>query len=143
VTNSRVREVTQEKEVVYSVVVTESKFTNTAETYQAERMPLYVDSAYDYNLGEIQGVRLGTQVTNSTSDMIQAPGIFFGNTQVNFKKIYLEKGRLVAEGSFTYDGKTYMLGRAFLILRSKENTYVYGTSNSINGLSLRASIPVN
>lgn len=132
VTNSRIREVTADKEVVFSVVVTQSKYTTTGETYQVERMPLYVDAAYSYALGDIQCVRQGTFVTNSVTDMIKAPGIYFGKIQPDFKKLVLENGRLVADGSFTYDGKTYLLGRAFILLRSKDTTYVYATSSSLN-----------
>ncbi|MEA5077745.1 MAG: aryl-sulfate sulfotransferase [Anaerolineaceae bacterium] len=133
VTNSRVREVTQDKELVYSVKVTESKYTVTAETYQAERMPLYVDSAYDYNLGQIQGQRLGTLVYNSETDMVQAPNLYAGKIKANFSRIFIEEGRLVADGTVTYDNKVYLLGRAFFILRSETKTYVFATSSSVNG----------
>jgi arylsulfate sulfotransferase len=133
VTNSRVREVTQEKELVYAVKVTESKYTVTAETYQAERMPLYVDSAYDYTLGQVQGLRLGSLVYNSQTDMLQAPNLYAGKIKANFSRIYVEDGRLVADGTITYDNKVYLLGRAFIILRSDSNTYVYATSSSVNG----------
>ncbi|MPM12842.1 Arylsulfate sulfotransferase AssT [bioreactor metagenome] len=133
VTNSRVREVTQDKELVYSVKVTESKYTVTAETYQAERMPLYVDSAYDYNLGQIQGQRLGTLVYNSETDMVQAPNLYVGKIKANLSRIFVEEGRLVADGTITYDNKVYLLGRAFFILRSETKTYVFATSSSVNG----------
>jgi len=133
VTNSRVREVTQDKELVYSVKVTESKYTVTAETYQAERMPLYVDSAYDYNLGQIQGQRLGTLVYNSETDMVQAPNLYAGKIKANLSRIFVEEGRLVADGTITYDNKVYLLGRAFFILRSETKTYVFATSSSVNG----------
>jgi hypothetical protein len=44
----------------------------------------------------------------------------------------MENGRLVADGNLTYDNKTFLLGRAFFILRSKEATYIYAANSGLN-----------
>jgi arylsulfate sulfotransferase len=132
VTNSRVVEVTESGEVVYEVSVWENKYTNSAETYQVERLPLYLSDSFDYELGEVKGERVGESYLCSISKRITAPKFYSDKIGVTLERIYMENGRLVADGNLTYDNKTFLLGRAFFILRSKEATYIYAANSGLN-----------
>jgi arylsulfate sulfotransferase len=133
VTNSKVVEVTENGEVVYEVSVRENKYTNSAETYQVERLPIYSGASFDYKLGEEKGERIGESYACTATYQIKAPNLYTPKLGVTFKRIYVENGRLVADGNLTYDGKTYLLGRAVFILRSKNTTYVYAANSGLNG----------
>ena len=132
VTNSRVVEVTESKEVVYEVSVRENKYTNSAETYQVKRLPFYSYGSFEYKLGEVMGERNGESYNCAVTDQIKAPNLYGGKLGITFNQIYVENGRLVADGNLTYDGKTFLLGRAFFILRSKNDTYVYAANSGLN-----------
>lgn len=133
VTNSMVREVSESGDVYFSISVVDNKYTNSAETYQVERIPFYSPRSFDYQLGEIKGERLGHFSLNDQTDMIKPPLLFIGGIQAEFNRIVMENGRLIADGSINYKGKTYLLGRAIIVLRSKENTYLYSSTSGLNG----------
>jgi arylsulfate sulfotransferase len=133
VTNSRVDEVTQDGDLVYSVKVKENKYSITSETYQVERLALYSAQSFDYQLGEVKGSRLGKIISFPATNEVKAPLFYGGNIQVSFNRIVMENGRLVADGILTYDGKTYLLARSYFILRSKKDVYVFPATSGLNG----------
>ena len=132
VTNSCVVEVGEDGEVVYEVAAHENAYSVSAETYQAERFSLYSAASFDYMLGEIRAERLGQHNYNDIDETTSAPNVYGGGIETSFNKVFIENGRLVMDGSFTYKGETYYLGKAVLILRSTENTYVFSTYNALN-----------
>jgi arylsulfate sulfotransferase len=133
ITNSLVREVSENGDLAFSVLVKENKYTNSAETYQAERINQFSPHSFDYRLGEIKGERLGISYINEQTDLISPPLFFGGEIQTNFNRIVLENGRLIADGTINYKGKTYLLARAIFILRSMEKTYIYTSTSGLNG----------
>jgi hypothetical protein len=58
--------------------------------------------------------------------------VFGGGIQVSFHRIYNENGRLIIDGTLTRQGKSYLLGRATIVLKSLDNVYVYGTYAAMN-----------
>ena len=132
VTNSRVVEVSEDGEVVYEVAVHENEYSLSAETYQTERLTLYQDASFDYELGEIKAERVGQTDNNDIDEETSAPNVYIGDFEASFNKIFNENGRLVMDGSITYEGGTYYLGKSVVILRSTENTYVFSTYNALN-----------
>ena len=44
-----------------------------------------------------------------------------------------EEGRLVVDGDLKYDGRTYLLGRAFVVFRSRTRAYVFPANSGLNG----------
>lgn len=132
VTKSIVREVTEAGEVVFGVAVSNNPYTNTASTYQAERMTLYSAPSFEYFLGELPGKRLGKSYLCYPTDLIKPPPVYIGNMEVIFDRLYIEDNRLVADGRFLYDGKSYLLGRAIFVLRSTEGTYLYAANSGFN-----------
>lgn len=133
VTNSRVDEVTENGEIVYSVTVHENKYSITSETYQVERIPLYSPSSFDYQLGEVEGIRLGEIIPFSATDEVKVPPVYFGNIQVIFNRLFNENGRLVADGVITYNNNTYLLARCYFVLSSEKSTYVFPATSGLNG----------
>ena len=132
VVNSKVVEVDKAGQVVYSVSVKDNKYTSSAETYQAERINFYSPASFEYVLGQIVGERLGKSFTCKTTDMIKAPVFYTKNMEAIFDRIHLENKRLIVDGRFLFDGKSYLLGRVFFILRSETATYVYAANSSLN-----------
>jgi arylsulfate sulfotransferase len=132
-TDSRVVETTEKGEVVYEVAALANEHTNSAETYQVERMPLYYGDSFNYKLGEITAERMGESYICSTTSLIKAPVLYGGRLGVTFGRIFIENSRLVADGSITYNGKSYLLGRAIFILRSTTDTYIYAANSGLNG----------
>jgi hypothetical protein len=132
VVNSKVIEVNEKGEVIFSVSVLDNNYSVSAETYQVERIPLYSPASFEYGLGEIHGERLGKSYTCPTTDLISAPPLYTKNLEVIFDRKVMEGKRLVVDGRFLINGQSYFLGRAFFILRSKENSYVYSSNNALN-----------
>lgn len=132
VVNSRIVEVTADKDVVFEVAAHENAYSSSAETYQAERIALYSDPSFAYQLGQVQGIRLGTNDNNELNSTIQAPVVYGGGISVSFHRIYNENGRLIIDGALTKQGKSYLLGRATVILKSTDQTYVFDTYNAMN-----------
>jgi len=133
VTNSRVCEVTGSGEDVFEISICDNAYTSSAETYQAERIPLFSAASFKCKLGEEKGERLGESYKCAQSDM-DAPKLFIGKLGVDFDDLHVEGGRLVATGAFQYDGQTYLLGKVVMTFTSPANTYVYETVNSLNGI---------
>ncbi len=133
VTNSRIDEVTEDGEIVYSVSVSENKYSVTSETYQTERLDLFSASSFDFLLGEIKGTRLGEINSFQASTDIKAPLFYAGKIEVEFSRMVNENGRLVADGSIKYDGTTFLLGRCYFVLRGKDSVYVYPATSGLNG----------
>ena len=132
-TNSRIVEVRETGGIVFEVAVHENAYSSSAETYQAERMELYSADSFSYELGEIAGQRLGRNDNNEIDEAVSAPTLYAGEIGVNFNRIGNENGRLIIDGSVNYRGKTYLLGRADIVLRSADNVYVFTTYNALNG----------
>jgi hypothetical protein len=132
IVHSKVVEVTENGDVVFSVSVKDTKYSISAETYLVERMQLYSPASFEYGFGEIHGERLGKSYTCPTSDLISAPLCYTNNLEVIFDRKVMEGDRLVVDGRFLINGQSYFLRRAFFILRSKENTYIYSSNNALN-----------
>ena len=133
-TRSRVVEVTEDGEVVFEVSVHEGIGVASAETYQAKRIPLYVAGSFNYRLGEVKGAHLGTSYLVSQTDEINPPNLYVGLISAEFADIHRERDRLIVDGTLLYKGERRMIGRAFLIFRSKEgNTYTYAANSSLYG----------
>lgn len=132
VVNSRIVEVTADKDVVFEVAAHENAYSSSAETYQAERIALYSDPSFAYQLSQVQGIRLGTNDNNEMNSTIQAPVVYGGGISASFHRIYNENGRLIIDGTLTKQDKSYLLGRATVILKSTDQTYVFDTYNAMN-----------
>ena len=132
VVNSRIVEVTADQQVVFEVAAHENAYSSSAETYQAERLTLYSDPSFAYQLGQVQGIRLGTNDNNELDDTVQAPLVYGGGISVSFHRICNENGRLIIDGTLTKQGKSYLLGRAAIILKSTDQTYVFETYTAMN-----------
>ncbi len=132
VTRSRIVEVTGDNEVVFEVAVKENKNTKSAETYQARRI-----SDFDVHgitlLGTSDGQRLGRSYFTEQAVNFKFPSLFIGKVDATFNKLYIETDRLVADGQLYYDKRTYMLGRAVMILRNDENAFAFPANSGLNG----------
>ncbi|HRW93716.1 MAG TPA: aryl-sulfate sulfotransferase [Thermotogota bacterium] len=133
VTRSRVVEVTEKGEVVFEVAVQENAFSSSAETYQVERIPVFSAGSFGYSLGEVRGERVGESKFLSPATSISAPLLFRNKLGVCFHDMHREGDKLVVDGAISYEGKTYLLGRAFLVFRSEKNVYVFEANTSLNG----------
>jgi len=80
----------------------------------------------------VQGIRLGTNDNNELDDTVQAPLVYGGGISVSFNRICDENGRLIIDGTLTKQGKSYLLGRAAIILKSTDQTYVFETYTAMN-----------
>ncbi len=135
-TRSRVVEIEGNGEVVFEAYMHENSNTVTAETYQAERIQLYHDSAYDYNLGYIKAERVGKAYQVEQTDKFPVPGIYLNTISFTFNNTYVENGRLVIDGSLLYKGKRYLLSSSNIVFASKTKRYVFAAANSLNGRAL-------
>lgn len=133
ITNSRVIEVTQEKEVVFEVSVHDTPSSPSAETYQIKRLPLYSANSFDYSLGEVQGKRLGTSYYCPQDTQTSAPNLYIGKLGESFNQLYRQGNRLIVNGQQTNDGKPYILSQSVLVFRSKDNVYLYPANSGLNG----------
>jgi len=133
VTRSRVVEVSEDGEVVFEVAVAENAFSSSAETYQVERIPVFSAGGFADSLGEVRGQRVGESKFLSPCTSVSAPLLFTSKLGVSFQDMHREGGRLIVDGSISYDGKTYLLGRAFLVFRSESNVYLFEANTSLNG----------
>lgn len=132
-TDSRVVEVTFNGEVVFEVAVNSSVNNNSAETYQSSRIQLFNESSYDYILGELIGVRKGSYFYSKTNDQFPIPNIYFGKTDIEFYSLYKEHNRLIIDGNLLWKGSKPAIGRAIIVLRSKEDVYSFISTSSMNG----------
>jgi len=131
-TRSRVVEVTEAGDVVFEVSVLEDPYTNSGETYQAKRFQLYSPASFSSLLGDQIGVRVGTSYRCDASE-IDLPLIFAGLLDVQFDKMINENGRLVIEGVLSYDGISYLLSKAVIVLQSETNSYLFDAQSALNG----------
>ena len=136
VTRSRVVEVTESGKVVFEAYMHENNNTVTAETYQAERIQLYEDGAYDYNLGEIKAKRVGKAYQVEQNPNFSVPGIYLETINFTFNKAYIEGGRLVIDGNLLYGGKRYLLSASNIVFTSTTKQYIFAAANSLNGRAL-------
>jgi arylsulfate sulfotransferase len=129
---SRIVEVSESNEVVFEVYAKGNEYSSSAETYQAERFELYSPYGYKYRLGEVRGERLGQSYFCALNTDFSPPPIFTWNLGVKFNDIHREGNRLVVDGELLYKGKTYLLGRAFLIFRSVDAVRVFASNSGLN-----------
>ena len=129
---SRIVEVSESGEVVFEVSAKGNKYSSSAETYQAKRFEMYSPDGYKYRLGEIRAERLGQSYFCVPNTAFPPPPIFTWNLGVKFNDIHREGNRLVVDGGLLYKGKTYLLGRAFLIFRSADAVRVFAANSGLN-----------
>ena len=127
---SRVVEVQQKGEVVFDVSVTPNN-SSDAETYQVRKMDLYT-AAMRYLLGDSKGQRKG-DVQSSEPTSYNLPNFFIPRITPNFKQIYQQNGNLILQGSFLYNGKSYMLGKVLFVLKNKDYQYIFAATPGLNG----------
>jgi arylsulfate sulfotransferase len=129
---SRIVEVTESNEVVFEVAAKGNQYSSSAETYQAERFKLNLPQCFEYRLGKKKGERLGQSYFCVPKTDFPPPLIYTWNLGVKFNALHREGNRLVVDGELTYMGKTYLLGRAYLILRSADNVRVFAANSGLN-----------
>ncbi len=127
---SRVVEVQQKGEVVFDVSVTPNN-SSDAETYQVRKMDLYT-AAIQYLLGDSKCQRKG-DVQSSEPTSYNLPNFFIPRITLNFKQIYQQNGNLILQGSFLYNGKSYMLGKVLFVLKNKDYQYIFAATPGLNG----------
>ena len=132
VVNSRIVEVSEGGQVVFEVAAHENAYSSSSETYQTERLQLYSDPSFSYRLGQVRGVRVGENDNNEIDGTIHAPVLFVGGISVQFNKVCNENGRLILDGVLSRQGKSYLLGRAAVVLKSKDHSYVFQTYAAMN-----------
>jgi len=136
VTRSRIIEVNKSGDVIFEAYVHESQNSPTAATYQAERIKLFEDAAYEYNLGDIKATRVGDAYQVEQTNEFTVPGIFLGTIEFTFNKVYIENNRLVIDGSILYGGTRYLLSASNFVFKSTTKQYVFAAANSLNGRAL-------
>ena len=135
VTNSTVVEVTDKGEVVYEVSVHENDFTNSAGTYQASRIPLFTGESFKTMLGEVKGEKIGNSYICGLPT-IEFPKIpfYFGKLSADFNVAHVDSDdRLIMSGILYNDGEIYLISKAFIELRSKNDYYIFDAGGGING----------
>jgi len=135
VTNSSIIEVTPDGEVVYEVSVHENDFTNSAGTYQASRIPLFSEASFGTLLGEMKGERVGTSHQSGlpTMEFPRMP-FYFGKLSADINTAHVESdNRLVMAGTIYNNDEIYLISKAFIEFRSKNDYYIFETSGGING----------
>ena len=127
---SRVVEVQKTGELVFDVSVTPNN-TSDAETYQVRKINLYTPAA-QYILGQSQGLRKGV-VQSSGPTTFKLPSFFIPRFSLNFRQLYQQNGNLVMQGTFHYQGKAYLLGKALFVLKNQDHQYIFATNSGLNG----------
>lgn len=131
VVKSRVVEVDQDKNVVFEVDVLNNDQTTSAETYQAIRMDLTQSSILS-SFGT-PAPRQGTLVSLPQDQSTSIPNLYVGELSVTFNKLIHENERLIVDGNIFYQGKTYLLGQAVIVLRSWDKTLAFKSNSGLNG----------
>jgi len=127
---SRIVEVQRNGEEVFDVSVTPNHASD-AETYQVRKIDLY-SAGIQYLLGASKGQRKGTvQSTGPTTYAL--PNFFISRITLNFKQLYQQNDALILQGSFLYQGKSYMLGKVLFVLKNREQQYIFATNAGVNG----------
>lgn len=132
-TDSRIVEVASSGQVVFEVASRGNPYSSSAETYQVLRLPVPSLLTVDAPLGAVRGERAGESYLIHASTATKVPPIFFGRIGVSFRRLVNENGRLVVDGSLTYDDRTYLLGKALVIFRSRTRAYVFPANSGLNG----------
>ena len=126
-------EVSPAKEVVFEVHVSSQTGDSSADTYQAERIELYRDEAYQIGLSETAAQRLGN-IQSSTEDTLTAlPNFFFGDMDVKFNDLVIQNEHLIVDGELSYQDRYYLLSQAKIVLRSFENAFIFNGNSALNG----------
>jgi len=131
-TESRIVEITKAGKVVFEVAAKGNEFSSSAETYQAERIALYSPHSFYYGLGERNGERVGESNFCSLATDFSPPPVFTNTLIAKFNALYKKDNRLVVNGALSYKGKTYLLGRAYLIFRGTNNVRVFAANSGLN-----------
>ncbi len=127
---SRVVEVQQNGSEVFDVSVTPNH-TSDSETYQVHKIDLY-SQAVEYELGKSQGERKG-EVQSSAPSSDNVPKFFIPRISLDFKQLYQLNDALILQGTFQYQGKTYMLGKVLFVLKNSQHQYVFPANPGVNG----------
>jgi len=127
---SRVIEVQQSGEPVFEVFMTPNN-KNNAETYQARRIELYT-SGIDYSLGQLQAQQFG-EVQSARMEDITLLNFFINRFDFSFTQLYEKDGYLIYQGYFFYQDEAYLLGRMNMVLKNRENEYIFQGNSGING----------
>ncbi len=132
-TDSRIVEVAPSGQVVFEIASRGNEYSSSAETYQVERLPVPAIMTVDAPLGAVRGERVGESYLIPASATAKVPPIFFGKIDVSFRRFVNENGRLVVDGNLTYEERTYLLGKAMVIFRSRTRSYVFPANSGLNG----------
>ncbi len=127
---SRVVEVQRDGQEVFDVSVTPNH-TSDSETYQVRKMDLY-SVADQYTLGQSMGQRKGVvQATGPTAYAL--PPFFIPRLSVQFSQLYQQNGALIVQGSFQYQGKSYMLGKVLFVLKNQQHQVIFASNSGLDG----------
>lgn len=132
-TRSRIVEVAPDGTVVFEVAAHGNAYSETAETYQAQRIAVPAEIPEGAPLGAVQGVRLGAATSKAATSDVKAPPLYFGRITVAFSRIENEHGRLVLDGAIAWNGTSYLLARSYVVLRSAEDAFVFPADSGLNG----------
>jgi arylsulfate sulfotransferase len=127
---SRVVEVQPDGGEVFDVSVTPNHTTD-AETYQVRKINLYT-AGVQYVLGENPGQRKGV-VQASAPTSFTLPKFFLPRLTLNFNQLYQQDDTLILQGTFQYQGKTYLLGKVLFVLKNRQNQVIFPTNAGLNG----------
>ncbi|MEI7667584.1 MAG: aryl-sulfate sulfotransferase [Erysipelotrichaceae bacterium] len=130
--HSTVVEVSKTSEVVYEVKVLNNEFTTSAETYQATRVNLSSLTPVSM-LTSNNGIRLSNPIFLDQDTQTNIPNIYLGDLSATFNNLKNENQRLIVDGNLFYQGKTYLLGQAVIVLRSFTKTYAFKSNSGLNG----------
>jgi hypothetical protein len=127
---SRVVEVQRDGQEVFDVSVTPNH-TSDSETYQVRKMDLYT-VADEYTLGKSQGQRKGVvQATGPTTYTL--PPFFIPRITVQFSQLYQQNEALIVQGSFQFQGKSYMLGKVLFVLKNQQHQVIFASNSGLDG----------
>jgi arylsulfate sulfotransferase len=133
IVKSRVVEVTEDNDIVYEINVTPTGNDTSGETYQAKRIPLFIETAYNYTLADQEGKRLGTRTSDALMTDMTYPMFFTKNIHFDFTEIYVNDTHLIIDGTISDGTKLPTLGKAYIGLISDDNRFIFDTRASLNG----------
>jgi arylsulfate sulfotransferase len=127
---SRVVEVQRDGQVVFELLATPNQ-TSDAASYQVRKIDLYT-GADQISLAQSEGTLKGT-VQTAEPTAYSLPSFFIPTISLSFNQLYVNHNNLVLQGSFQYEGKTYLLGKIIFVLKNSQHEYIYSSNPGING----------
>ncbi len=94
-----------------------------------------MDSAYDYNLCEVTGQRIGDKLCESlvTDEAFQVPKLFTNGLTMDYNALYQKDDRLLIDGILNNGDHTPVMSRCYVALISENEMYGYVTRGGLWG----------